>query len=56
MLRNYYESPPVDDVMRDAQMLPWFHEDMTHVSIEQVEPSADFFTVSYSVILYTVIY
>ena len=45
--RNYVESPPVDDLTRDAQMLPWFPEDLTHVEISHNEPPIEFFQVRF---------
>lgn len=44
--RNYVEGPPVDSLTRDAQLLPWFAEDLTHVDPQQEEPSREFFMVS----------
>lgn len=41
--RNYVEGPPVDSLTRDAQLLPWFEEDLTHVDPQQDEPPRYFF-------------
>ncbi|MCL4127868.1 UNVERIFIED_CONTAM: hypothetical protein GTU68_035232 [Idotea baltica] len=41
--RNYVESPPVDEVTRDAQMLPWFPEDLSDLDLRQEEPPVHFF-------------
>lgn len=41
--RNYVETPPVDSLTRDAQMLPWFPVDLTHVDPRQTEPPEDFY-------------
>lgn len=45
--RNYVEGPEVDSLTRDAQLLPWFEEDLTHVDPQQEEPQRDFFLVSW---------
>lgn len=42
------ETPPVDSLTRDAQMLPWFPVDLTHVDPQQTEPPTDFFEVTFS--------
>ncbi|XP_045597076.1 tubulin--tyrosine ligase-like protein 12 [Procambarus clarkii] len=41
--RNYVETPPVDSVTRDAQMLPWFPVDLSYVDHRQTEPPEEFF-------------
>lgn len=41
--RDYVETPPVDSDTRDAQMLPWYPLDLTHVDPQQMEPPEDAF-------------
>ncbi|KAG7169029.1 tubulin--tyrosine ligase-like protein 12 [Homarus americanus] len=41
--RNFVETPPVDTITRDAQMLPWFPEELSHVDPQQTEPLPEFF-------------
>ncbi|KAK4329348.1 hypothetical protein Pmani_000297 [Petrolisthes manimaculis] len=41
--RNYVECGPVDSLTRDAQMLPWFPLDLSHIDPTQEEPPEDFF-------------
>ncbi|KAK8392010.1 hypothetical protein O3P69_017552 [Scylla paramamosain] len=41
--RNYVEGPPLDPLTRDALLLPWFAEDLTHEDPRQEEPPRDFF-------------